>query len=226
LLRFSVGRKKEMIFDLPIGLLISTRQRELGITFAEIARRVGYQNIGKGVRRIDELCRGDFRAAQFIVGALPHALELPEDDVRRAIRATEDELAARERARLEEEEQRYRATFKPHALWCTENEVPRPIFIAAFVGVENLLRFDFDLTKGEDSFVKQALAALPPKVSLFGRTKGFTVNYSPDLAIEYDAGGEVVARFRRARRPGWADVTLKGDTRSILPLLGIEAPER
>ena len=66
-----------MIFDLPIGLLISTRQRELGITTAEIARRVGYRNIGKGIRRINELCQGDFRAAQFIVAGLPTPLNFP-----------------------------------------------------------------------------------------------------------------------------------------------------
>jgi hypothetical protein len=215
-----------MVFDLPIGLLISTRQRELGITTAKIARRVGYQNIGKGVRRIDELCRGDFRAAQFIVAGLPHALELPEDDVRRAVQATEDELDERERARLEEEERRYRATFRPHALWVTERLIPRPIFVAAFLGVENLLRFDLDIDQDEETFVAQAIAANPSWAGPFGEVVGFCVNFTPDRCVEYDAQGNVLAMLSKARRPGRADLTLKGDGRSILPLFGVKVPER
>jgi hypothetical protein len=191
-----------MIFDLPIGLLISTRSRELGITIADLARRVGYRNIGKGVRRINELCRGDFRAAEFIVGALPHALELPEDDVRRAIHATEDELDARERAWIEEEVRGYRAAFRPHVLWVTEKLIPRPIFVAASIGVENLLRFDLDMEQGEETFVAQAIAANPSWAGPFGKVAGFHINFSPDQCVQYDREGNVVATFPKGTTRG------------------------
>src|SRR5579871_1977357 len=157
-------------------------QRELGISNGELVRRLGYSNAGKGARRLEALRHGDL-SNKFLLDALPAALDLPANVLNRAIRATSDQLAEEKRLRVEEEERRYRAAFRPHALWMTENEVPRPLFIAAFVGVEKLLRFDFDLTKGEDTFVDQALAALPPEVSLFGKTKGFTVNYSPDRRV-------------------------------------------
>jgi hypothetical protein len=215
-----------MIYDLPLGRLITTRRRELGITSADLARRIGYQNVSKGVRRIDELCAGNFRAAEFIIGALPRALELPEDNVTRAIQATEDELDARERAGIEEDERIYRATFRPHVLWVTERLIPRPIFVATFIGVENLLRFDLDIQRGEDAFVAQAIAANPSWAGPFGKIVGFYVNYTPDRCVEYDAHGNVLATFPRARRPGWADFTLKGDSRSILPLFGVEAHRR
>jgi hypothetical protein len=215
--------QKAMIFDLPLGKLISTRQRELGITTAEIARRVGYRNIGKGVRRIDELCRGDFRAAPFIVGALPHALELPEDDVRQAIHATNDELDARERARIEEEERGYRAAFRPHVVWVTERLIPRPIFVAAIVGVETFLRFDLDTEQGEETFVAQAISANPSWAGPFGKVVGFYLNLSPHKCVQYDREGNVLATYSRARRPGQADFALKGG-RSILPLFGVKAP--
>jgi hypothetical protein len=214
-----------MIFDLPIGLLISTRQRELGITTAEIARRVGYRNIGKGVRRINELCQGDFRAAEFIVSALPHALELPEDDVTRAIRATEDELDERERARHEEEERRYRATFKPHLIWTTEFSRPSSITMAIFYGIPRLLRFNLDAEKGQETYVAQAIAAMPSTIQFFGKATGFTINYTPDRATRYDAQGHTVATFSKAQRLPKGDMTLKGDRRSILPLLGFAVPE-
>ena len=212
--------------EFAIAVLISDRQRQLGISNGNLLRRIGYLNAGKGMRRIEALFKGDLDKTKFILDALPAALELPPDQVTEAIAATQHQLAEEERLRLEEEDRRYRAAFRPHALWETENEVPRPLFVVAFVGVERFLRFDFDLTKGEDSFVDQALAALPSEVALFGKTKGFTVNYSPDRRIDYDTQGNMVAAFTRARRPGWADLTLRGDDRSLLPLFGVKAPER
>jgi hypothetical protein len=214
-----------MVFDLPLGKLISTRRRELGITTAEIARRVGYRNIGKGIRRINELCQGDFRAAGFIVGALPRALELPEDDVRRAIQATKDELDARERARIEEEEQRYREWFKPHLIWTTEFSRPTSITMAIFYGIPRLLRFNLDADSGEETFVSQAIAAMPSTITFFGKATGFTINYTPDRATRYDAQGNTVATFAKAQRLPEGDVTLKGDRRSLLPLFAVDGPE-
>jgi hypothetical protein len=215
---FSVRGTKATVFDLPIGLLIATRRHELGITSADLARRVGYRNIGKGVRRIDELCRSDFRAAQFIVGALPRALELPEDDLRRAIQATGDELDARERGRLEEGEQRYRATFEPHLIWTTEFSRPTSITMAILYGIPTLLRFNLDVDRGEKTFVSQAIAAMPEAIHFFGNATGFTINYSPDRATRYDAQGNTVATFSKAQRLPQGDVTLK-DGRSLLPLI-------
>jgi hypothetical protein len=181
---FSVGAKA-MVFDLPIGLLISTRQRELGITTADLARRIGYRNVGKGVRRINELCRGDSRAAEFIVGALPHALELPEDEVRRAIQATKDELDARVRSLMEEEEQWYRERFKPHVIWATEFSRHTSITMAAFYGIPRLLRFDLDLEQYEETFVSQAKAAMPSSIPFFGKATGFTTTPLPTLLLSF-----------------------------------------
>jgi hypothetical protein len=208
LLRFSVGRKKAMIFDLPIGLLITTRRREFGITTAEIARRVGYRNIGKGVRRINELCQGDFRAAQFIVAGLPRALKLPEDDVRRAIQATEDELDARERARLEAEERIYRRRFAPTeaaaraAPYCHAKLAN--VELTAAVQVEQPI--DFSMLDAEERQQLRAMLerrrgpvpvgleddagvrALPPGERRGGRQKGTLNKRTAEMLAEIEAG--------------------------------------
>ena len=48
--------------------------------------------------------------------------------------------------------------------------MPSPIFVAAIIGVEKLLRIDLDATQGPVSFVRQVLI-------------GFAINYCPDKGI-------------------------------------------
>jgi hypothetical protein len=211
--------------EFPIGSLIARRQRELGISKGELVRRIGFKNAGKESRRLEALRQGDL-TNKFVLDALPAALDVPADEVNVAIRATADQLAEEQRLRLEEEEARYRKRFTPHVLWVTERDRPSSITMVAFVGVERLLRFDLDLDRGEETFVSQAIAGMPSSVGFFGRTTGFYINLSPDKCVQYDREGDVVARFTKARRPGWADVTLKGDSRSILPLYGVKAADR
>jgi hypothetical protein len=47
--------------------------------------------------------------------------------------------------------------FQPHAVILTERSVPQPIFVAAIIGVERLLRVDFDLDGERKSYVKKSL---------------------------------------------------------------------
>jgi hypothetical protein len=44
--------------DLAIAALIRSRMTELGLSRGEFAKRLGYKNIAKGIRRIDVLCDG------------------------------------------------------------------------------------------------------------------------------------------------------------------------
>jgi hypothetical protein len=210
--------------EFPIGSLIARRQRELDISTGDLVRRLGYANAGKGCRRLEALREGDL-SNRFVLDALPAALDLPADQVTEAIEATQHQLAEEERARIEEADRRYRATFRPHVLWVTERLIPRPIFVVAIVGVETFLRFDLDMDQGEETFVAQAISANPSWAGPFGKVVGFYINFSPDKCVQYDREGNVVATFPRARRPGRADYTLKGG-RSILPLFGVKAPER
>jgi hypothetical protein len=119
----------------PIAALIARRKGELDISTAEIVRRAGLKSINGGLRRLDDLCHGGLTdKTKFLRDGIPVALELPPDQVTEAVEAIEQQLAEAERARTEEKERRYRERFKLHALWVTENEVPRPLFIAAMVG--------------------------------------------------------------------------------------------
>ena len=215
-----------MLPEFAIADLIARRKAELRISSAEIVRRAGYTSISGGMRRLDDLCRGDLsEKTKFLRDGLTGALDIAADQVQEAIEATQHQMAEIERTRTEEEERRYRERFKPHGIWATEFERPTSITMVAFIGVERLLRFDLDLDRGEETFVSQAIAAMPSSVGFFGKVLGFYINYSPDRCIQYDREGDELATFTKARRPGWADVTLKGDNRSILPLFGVEAPK-
>jgi hypothetical protein len=101
----------------PIHNLIETRRASLGVGRGELARRCGFKNVSKGLRRIENVCNGDLASpgAKAVIVALPAALELEASDVGKAVKETAVIIT---RARAEEEAKReaaWRASFKPVA---------------------------------------------------------------------------------------------------------------
>jgi hypothetical protein len=90
--------------------------------------------------------------------------------------------------------------------------------MAAMIGVNRLLRVDFDLTAGPLTFVEQALGGVrqklaswkSPAIPTFGRPTGVVVNYTPDHAVEFDLNGNPLRVLEQAHRPGVASFSLKG----------------
>ena len=89
----------------------------------------------------------------------------------------------------------------PHAIIATERERrPSPLFVIFFIGVDRLIRVNFDLGAGPETFLRQALDGVRAKLAEcrsgqlpgFGKPTGVVVNYSPDHAIHYDLKGNVV----------------------------------
>src|ERR1700730_13011860 len=104
----------------------------------------------------------------------------------------------------------WRENFRPHAIILTERTVPSPIFVAAMIGVEKLLRIDLDAIQGLVSFVRQVLDCLPEGVPAFGKTAGFVINYSPDQEVRFDPKGQPIAILDKVVRPGTATLHLGG----------------
>jgi hypothetical protein len=183
--------------------------KELGIRSGRLAARLGYLNLSKGARRIDELCGGDLAGKDWLLANLPRALSLPDEVVKVAVDGTRKEL---ERAR-EAERQRagaaWRAAFKPHAYLLGTNARPSSIiFFGITGGAERWLKIPLDLSQPPVSFAAQALAVVrrTPAVQFFGATTGFIMNYTPDHAVRFDLGGNPVETLTRAYRP--MEVTL------------------
>jgi hypothetical protein len=58
--------------------------REMGIRSGRLAARLGYRNISKCVRRLDEVCRGDYVAARCLPDEVVAAIEETRNEVERS----------------------------------------------------------------------------------------------------------------------------------------------
>jgi hypothetical protein len=207
--------------NLAIATLIRSRMAELGLSRGEFVKRLGYKNIAKGIRRIDVLCDGDLEGTKHFLDVLPQALETSAETVKLALDQTVRELELAEKQEAEARDKIWRENFRPHAIILTERTVPSPIFVAAIIGVEKLLRIDLDATQGPVSFVKQVLDRLPEGVPAFGKTAGFVINYSPDKAVRFDPNGQPIAILDKAVRPGTAVLFLLGGRPIPAEALGV-----
>jgi hypothetical protein len=121
------------------------------------------------------------------------------------------------------EDAEWRAAFIPHAIILGDRKIPTSITMCVISGgPRRSLNIELDLSKPSDTFVEQALAALPGKLHLgkdgrltvqfFGNALGFIVNYSPDRAVRYDLKGNAVENLSEALRLGRSSFSLKGGT--------------
>ena len=118
---------------------------------------------------------------------------------------------------VEQAEAEYRENFKPHAVILTERSRPEPIFVAALIGVDTLLRVDFELDGDHQSYISKALEGVERRLArwhgslpAFGKATGLIVNYSPNFAVRFDLRGTPQEMFGAAYRIGQADLLLKG----------------
>jgi len=180
--------------------------KELGIRRLELARRCGFANENKGLRRIEAMRTNlDSRSARMILEKLPMALQLAQDVIDAAVRETADSLdlcngraAAQRRAALCE-------SFKPHAYLCGTETKPSSITVYGFSGgPERWLGIPIDCSRPPITYAMQALAVVrnTPVVNFFGPTTGFVVNYSPSWAVRFDLGGNPVEVLPSAYSPG------------------------
>jgi hypothetical protein len=194
--------------DLAIATLIRSRMTELGLSRGEFAKRLGYKNIAKGIRRVDALCEGDIEGTKQVFDGLPQALETSAETVTRALDQAVREIELAEKRESEARDKIWRENFRPHAIILTERTVPSPIFVAAIIGVEKLLRINLDLTQRPVSFVRRVLDRLPEGVIAFGKPVGFVINYSPDHAVRFDRNGQPIEILDKAVRPATAVLCL------------------
>ena len=181
----------------------------------------GYKNEAKGIRRLESLIAGDLETTRRLIQGLPAALNLPTDVISRVVEQTRQQIAATKRRQAEQAEMKWRDNFQPHAIILTELTRPEPIFVAAIIGAERLLRVDFDLRREGESYVKKSLEGVQCRLAkwngtipAFGRPTGLIVNYAPNFATRFDLRGTPEEIFGEAYRIGQTHLSLRG--RSIL----------
>ena len=94
------------------------------------------------------MCEGNINGTKQFLDVLPRALETSAETVKRALDQTDRELELAEKQEAEARDKLSRENFRPHAIILTEHTVPSPIFVAAIIGVEKLLRIDLNATQG------------------------------------------------------------------------------
>lgn len=185
-----------------IAALIGTRAKVLGLSKADVVKRCGYQNVAKGVRRLDELCGGEFGHCQLLLDGLADALKVDPSVVQAAVEATREQP-------LREHELRYRETFRPHAVIICERTRPEPIWLASLIGIDNLLRVNFEAATSPVTYPRQALEGLntklrkwnAPVIPAFGSPIGFAVCYRPHKAVEFNLKCEPLRQSGSAYAP-------------------------
>lgn len=78
-----------------LATLISERCRDLGLSQAEFASRVGCRNIEKGIVLLHQLFDGDHTRTKALIEVISSALDLPEDAVSRAAQVSQQLLDSR-----------------------------------------------------------------------------------------------------------------------------------
>lgn len=216
----------------PLAALIETRMQQLALDRAALGLRLGYQNPAKAAGRVYALCDGHITStkSKTALHGLPAAIDVPAEVVETAVNATLSFLAELKRQEDEKlriargiEDAEWRAAFIPHAIILGDRKIPTSITMCVISGgPERWLKIELDLSEPSNTFVQQALAALPSKlhlgkdgrltVPLFGYALGFIVNYSPDRAVRYDLKGNAVENLSEALRLGRSSFSLKGGT--------------
>ena len=195
----------------PIHDLIENRQKQLALGRNELARRCGFKNLAKALRRIDGVCHGDLDSpgAKMVLDNLAVALEVDKDVIEGTIAATAEIIAETNRLAEAEREAAWRKSFKPHAYLVGSVDRPSQItFYGLTGGPERWLKIPLDLSQPPVTYALQAheFVAKTPFVPYHGRTTGFIVNYTPDSAVRFDLDGHPVEHFDRAYRPGQVEV--------------------
>jgi hypothetical protein len=182
--------------NISIKQYISQHIEKTGISRSQLVIRLGFWNINKGLRRL-ELLENEGKLIGLTIEDLASALSVDVDVIRELI----DQANS---AAFQKQNEEYRRQFVPHAVLITTNKIPSPIFVAALIGVEKLLRLDLDVSQSPITYPKQVLFKLPVGVPAFGKVTGFIVNYTPDHAVEFNRAGKPIAAFDHAIRIGTA----------------------
>ena len=199
-----------MTFSRPLEIikLIDQSCDRRSISRTALLQAAGYRNATKGLRRLEQLARGDFHGARGLIEALTRVLDIDDESLAEAIAADKTRLAAEEALAQGRTTDQRRAMVQPNAIIETQTLEPRVMSMLLAMSVGHSLNVNLAVSPGSPSFIDQALQAIELRktkegtIGSFGRPTGFIVNYNPDLAVRYDLQGREVERLSAMISPG------------------------
>jgi len=201
--------------------------KQKNITTKELAKRLGYSNITKGIRRINAFLQYDEYNAT-IIDNLHSALDVPKDVIAKKLEET--------RQQIEKEREN---NFKPFLYCVTTYQVPSPIFVCAITRSYELKKVELphnfnDLTEEQKMLtIQQAIKEHNEKVynkyggiiPAYGAIHAYTLVYAynaneSDLPV-YTPDGTLMEnppKEYQSIRLGVATVGFKGGRKNIAVL--------
>jgi hypothetical protein len=199
--------------DYPIGRFVLHRARALGLTRGELARRLGYGDLGNAHKSLGvALTTGTVPVHMRL--HLAGALEIDQTMLDAVMAATARQQHDEQRARMVAQESAYAANFRPHLRTETARKVPQPIFVAALIGTARLRCVDlpaetWDVDPDErNQLVRRAIEQhyrdRGGRIAAFGAIVGYTLvimpGYLSDYGLPFDIAGEQVGPMRVVER--------------------------
>lgn len=159
----------------PISAFVKKHMKKKGLSREELASRMGYQNITKGVEKIDLLIEeGSYN--RFIYLNLATALDVNPLVARKLFKLTDKLKRNSERERL-------RAGFTPHLLVLNENESPAKSSLVEIFGYERLKKIKLPpnivtlSTEEQLKLIRETIRKhfkeLAGKTAFFGKITGY-----------------------------------------------------
>ena len=109
-----------------LGTFITEKLNAQGIKRSEFVKCLGYKNINKGLRALDQ-CIEHGEPHPFVVQNLPSALHVEPSVIEKVLKITQQQ-------RLDKKEARERKSFRPHLWIITEEKRPTSITMALLTG--------------------------------------------------------------------------------------------
>lgn len=203
--RFSPRRTWRLDLDAPLPIVdfLQLHMAAKKLEAKTLVATAGYANIEKGLRRYQELLHGNLSNCETITNSLPAIFGCSPKEVARVLDDTRYVVIGRQ-------ERDFRLAFTPHVIWACDRTRPSSITFAGMFNAAARLRFDPEDLDCPAELSTQAVRSRPEGVPLFGPTRGFYVNYSPDLAVLFDKSGYPVKVLDDCVRPGHSTASVGG----------------
>ncbi len=160
----------------------------------DLVRQMGYRNINKGLRRLDE-CLATGRCTEVFLKTLARVLDTDLCMIRSALWETRRNVEAREEASR-------RRHFRPHIRILHSLKVPVNITAVAFAGIHcfKVIPTDRELIRKSlweqieeaREIIQQHFIRSEGRCPLFGRITGYRYFYSFDEWVELDTEGTLL----------------------------------
>lgn len=176
----------------PHGELVLEIMHEKGLKLSEVARRMGYKKIPRGVGKVSGFLYAEGCSADFLVN-IANALEIDPAVIKEALRRTQEDIKAEEARYRQWFEDRERALFIPHLRVKFERQRPS-VFLGGGPAHTILLPESIDQRSWEEQLeiIKQMIQKkYTPSTAIMGPILHYLYRQSFDVSFVFDIKGNL-----------------------------------